>query len=154
MWNANQAANLFKVQRETIRQYCLEFTSHLSPQANPGKNRTRAFTEDDMEVFALVVEMKAQGKLYSDIHAALANGTRGQLPPEFDAIIASEGNRYKQMELKLVFANEENEKLRDQQKEDRGQIKLLKEQLTEWQAKYERAIRENALLRAGVKVID
>lgn len=103
MWNAIQAANLFKISRESVRAYSGEFASYLSPQANPGKNRTRMYTQSDMEVFALIVELKGQGKLYSDIHASLLNGQRGILPDETGALVSAEQPRYTQLQFKLNF---------------------------------------------------
>jgi len=35
-----------------VRQWSIEFAEHLSPTANPGRNRTRNYTEDDLAVFA------------------------------------------------------------------------------------------------------
>lgn len=103
MWNAIQTASLFKIARETVRKYSIEFAAYLSPQANPGDNRTRVYHESDMEVFALIVEMKGQGKLYSDIHAALMNGQRGSLPNGTAALVSTDQPRYTQLQLKLVF---------------------------------------------------
>lgn len=103
MWNAIQVANLFKIARETVRQYSMEFGSYLSSEANPGKNRTRVYNSDDMEVFALIVQMKGQGKQYPDIHAALLNGDRGILPNGTESSALSAQPRYTQLQLKLDF---------------------------------------------------
>ncbi len=62
----------------------MEFAKYLSPTATPGKNKHRLFTEEDMQVFSLVSELKQQGLTYEDIHAALKNGTRGK-PPSLPA---------------------------------------------------------------------
>jgi DNA-binding transcriptional MerR regulator len=103
MWNAIQVANLFKIARETVRQYSMEFGSYLSSEANPGKNRTRVYNSSDMEVFALIVAMKGQGKQYPDIHAALLNGDRAQLPNGTETTSLSNQPRYTQLQLKLDF---------------------------------------------------
>lgn len=102
MWNVNKAANLFKISGQSIRTYCDEFSMHLSPQANPGGGKTKNFSDGDMEVFALIVEMRGQGKQYADMHAALINGQRGQLPDDIDTAIM-EQPKYIQLELKIVF---------------------------------------------------
>lgn len=103
MWNAIQVANLFKIARETVRQYSMEFGAYLSTEANPGKNRTRVYTEPDIEVFALIVGMKGQGKTYPDIHAALLNGDRGVMPNGTETTALSNQPRYTQLQLKLDF---------------------------------------------------
>lgn len=102
MWNVNKAANLFKISGQSIRTYCDEFSMHLSPQANPGGGKTKNFTDDDMEVFALIVEMRGQGKQYADMHAALMNSQRGRLPNDIDAAIMQQP-KYVQLELKIDF---------------------------------------------------
>jgi DNA-binding transcriptional MerR regulator len=85
MENASQfsvgdLAKLFDVSRQTIRQWSSEFKHYLSPRANPGKNRVRAYSEDDLPIFSLVAQMKNIGHTYEDIHVALANGQRGEMP--------------------------------------------------------------------------
>ncbi|MBZ0285712.1 MAG: MerR family transcriptional regulator [Anaerolineae bacterium] len=79
-YSTAQISRLFNVARETVRKWSVEFSHFLSPNATPGQGRTRQFTESDIAVFALVSEMKAQGKVYDDIHAALGAGQRGEIP--------------------------------------------------------------------------
>jgi DNA-binding transcriptional MerR regulator len=75
-----QIAVLFDVSSETVRAWAIEFEKYLSPDANPGGRRNRRFTEDDFKVFSLVSQMKAMGKTFPDVHVALANGERGEMP--------------------------------------------------------------------------
>src|SRR6476661_2046226 len=84
---AAQAADLFNCTRETIRTWSIEFKTYLTPNANPRSNQKRMFTEKDLRVLALVSELKDAGKLYSDIHEALANGQRRD-PPDTSSALA------------------------------------------------------------------
>lgn len=91
-YSAIQTALLFKVARETIRKWAIEFEPYLSPSARPAAGGIRRFTESDLEVFALVSEMKDQGKVFDDIHAALRAGQRGDIPERTNALISSANN--------------------------------------------------------------
>lgn len=91
-YSAIQTAQLFKVARETIRKWAIEFESHLSPSARPATGGIRRFTDSDLEVFALVSEMKDQGKVFDDIHAALRAGQRGDIPESINALSNSTNN--------------------------------------------------------------
>ncbi len=80
-YKSKDAQLLFEVSSETVRNYVKEFATYLSPTANPGKGSHRLFTPDDLAVFALIVDMKRnQGRPFEEIHAALVNGQRGELP--------------------------------------------------------------------------
>src|SRR5258707_13542651 len=83
--------SLFKVSKETVRNWSQEFSTYLSPTASPAAGRHRQYSEDDLRVFALVHQMKGEGQLFEDIHASLQNGQRGSLA-ESDAhsLVASE----------------------------------------------------------------
>lgn len=151
MWNAIQVANVFKIARETVRQYSLEFGKYLSAAANPGKNRTRVYNQDDMEVFALIVQMKGQGKQYPDIHGALANGDRGLLPNGTEATALSAQPRYTQLQLKLDFLEGELKTAQAQIEQDRGQIDLLERQLEAAHAEIKSLNREIGRLEANIK---
>lgn len=80
-YTSRHAVILYKVTAETIRSWTEEFSVYLSPTANPGKGRHRVFTDDDMQVFAYIQERKKQGAVFEQIHAELANGNRGAIPP-------------------------------------------------------------------------
>jgi DNA-binding transcriptional MerR regulator len=82
LYSSRHACLLFSVAPETVRNWSEEFSRHLSVTANPGKGRHRNFTEDDMRVLGLISDLKNQGLMYEDIHAALDNGQRGE-PPNF-----------------------------------------------------------------------
>jgi DNA-binding transcriptional MerR regulator len=79
-YQSKHLQNLFDVSSQTIRTWADEFQEYMSPSASPEPGRHRQFTEEDLRVFALIKELKGQGKLYEDIHASLKAGSRGDLP--------------------------------------------------------------------------
>lgn len=100
-------AERFSVSTEAIRKWCIEFEKYLSPRANPGGKQQRNLTEDDLAVIALVVERRADGVGYSEIHAELENGQRGNVP---DLSLTPEANAVRTLE-RVQQAITENEKL-------------------------------------------
>ena len=80
MYEPKHIEAAFGISSATVRNWSTEFERHLSPTARPGKNRHRTYTDDDLRVFALVSELKRMGQTFADIHAALDNGQRGELP--------------------------------------------------------------------------
>jgi DNA-binding transcriptional MerR regulator len=116
--NVADIARLFRVSGQTVRQWSIEFAEHLSPTANPGRNRTRNYTEDDLAVFALIAEMKARGRVYHDIHTALSIGQRGEIPsPE----TIQRRNRFEEELLKLQSATDHELALANQRLEQTQQ---------------------------------
>jgi DNA-binding transcriptional MerR regulator len=85
-YSTGEVAARFEVSLETVRTWSKEFARHLSPKATPKPNRHRAFTRDDLTVFALVSELRSQGMRFEDIHANLSAGQRGTLPDELPII--------------------------------------------------------------------
>jgi DNA-binding transcriptional MerR regulator len=136
MYTANQVAHFFSIARETVRKWAIEFEPHLSPSANPGKERQRIYSEDDVAVFALVKEMKGQGKLYSDIHAALVNGQRGELPPDAYALAAVDTPRamslqreVERLQAALLIAVDSDRRSAVENELLRGQIATLEDKI-------------------------
>ena len=80
-YKSSHVQRLFSVSPETVRNWSEEFAEYLSVTATPGTGRHRIFTHEDMEVFALIAELKEKGLTYTDIHAALKNNQRGEIPP-------------------------------------------------------------------------
>lgn len=147
MYTALQAATTFKIARETIRKWCLEFDRYLSPGANPGKNRDRYFSDDDMRVLSLVSEMKAAGRTYADIHVALGAGQRGEIPELLPVPSTSERNRLLLMEKEIQdLRTALTEAVEDNQRQA-GQIELLQQQLKAAEEKADRLRDDNAVLR-------
>ncbi|HKI53501.1 MAG TPA: MerR family transcriptional regulator [Anaerolineales bacterium] len=87
----------FDISEGTVRNWSKEFADYLSPTANPGGNRPRMFTADDMAVFDLISTMKATGATYKDIQASLSNGERGTIPEatadDLKSIVPAEQDR-------------------------------------------------------------
>jgi len=145
---AAQAADLFNCTRETIRAWSLEFKTYLSPGANPRSNQKRLFTAKDLRVLALVAELKDAGKLYSDIHEALSNGDRRNPPDTSSALAPIERGKIATLQTEVaVYRQQLTVALEDSQRKA-GQIELLERQLSDAQAKIERLIGDNAVLRS------
>ncbi|MEP6987918.1 MAG: MerR family transcriptional regulator [Chloroflexota bacterium] len=147
MYTAKQAATLFNVAHETIRKWAVEFEKELSPTANPGDGRQRIFVDDDLAIFALIAEMKQQGKLYADIHVALANDQRGRAPAGASALALSEQPRATALQVKISHLETQLTAALDSNKEQSGVINELRRQLTEAHAHAENLVGENAVLK-------
>lgn len=50
----SDVARLFRVDRNTVKKWCYEFSDYLSASATPSKGQARVFTEANIRVFALV----------------------------------------------------------------------------------------------------
>ena len=118
-YTTRQIAALYSVSIETIRIWTLEFAEYLSPTAQPGRNKNRVYTVSDLEVLALVSELKGQGKIFSDVHLALKAGQRGAAPnlepQEMQAI--SYGEREKRLSLEVDHLQHAILRLTEQLKE-------------------------------------
>ena len=151
MYSAKQAATLFTVAHETIRKWAVEFEKELSPTANPGDGRQRVFVDDDLAIFALIAEMKQQGKLYSDIHAALANGQRGNAPAGASSLVLAEQPRATALQVKITHLETQLSAALDSNKELTGTVNELRRQLAEARAHAEDVAGENAVLKHLLK---
>lgn len=121
-----------------------EFASYLSPTATPGKNKHRFFTQEDMQVFSLVAELKKHGLTFAEIHANLKTGQRGDppaLPPEdVQALVTTDA------ELRLTH---EVETLRSQLLRATEELKLARQQAQELVHTKEDNIRLSAQLESA-----
>lgn len=113
MYTTKHAQILYRVaSSQTIRNWAKEFAEYLSPSATPEKGGTRHFTLEDMKVFAIVAEYSAENKSFTEIHASLKAGVRGEAPnvaPEdLDGLAAGEIEMQLSTELDktLALANE------------------------------------------------
>lgn len=148
MYTTTKVCDLFNVSRETIRNWSAEFSAYLSAGANPGPDRTRYYSDDDLKVMALIAQMKRQGMVYADIHLSLRAGQRGEIPQEAQALAATERGRLNQLqrhvgdlEAALTQTLEEKQKMA-------GQIELLKDQLEAAQQEIKQLNREIGRLEA------
>lgn len=104
MYTSKHLAALFHVTVETIRLWAIEFASYLSPTAQPGTKKPRYFTQSDLDTLTLVADMKAHGKTFTEIHATLQAGQRGnatvQSPDDIDDLTAPDATERLAMELR------------------------------------------------------
>jgi DNA-binding transcriptional MerR regulator len=150
MYSSKQISTLLNITGETVRARSEEFAEFLSHLANPGTKRQRQFNESDLQVMVLVNDMKNTGARFADIHLALKNGQRGALPDAAatSAIATQERGRVAVLQNQLaewqaLATQETNGRL-----EAEANVRLLKEQLAEAQAKIDRLVGENAVLKS------
>ncbi len=120
----------FGISHQTAKNYAAEFAAYLSPSATPEPNRQRHFTDEDLTVLALVVEMKRSGAVFEDIHAALRAGQRGDLPQD-TAMIPAPGAAMLLLQEKVMALSQRISDLERETAMKDGQIALLKEQLAD-----------------------
>lgn len=148
MYSIDQFANLFGVSREAARKWALEFKEYLSGEATLAEGgRKRLFDENDLAVFALIAEMKNDGKVFADIHKALKAGKRGIAPASPDAIIPADKTPLAKARAEVNRLMEVIQQMEADSREQSGQNKLLREQLEKAQAEIRRLEGENAVLK-------
>jgi DNA-binding transcriptional MerR regulator len=122
MYSSSQAAAVYHVSNETIRNWSEEFSRYLSFMANPGKGRTRSFSDEDMQVLALIAEMKANGSTFEEIHISLGRGQRGDAPAlqveEVKAMISGEQERRLMLEIEYLKRSLQDSVARSAQAEE------------------------------------
>jgi len=134
-FTVKDAETLYGVTGQTIRVWCGEFSEYLSPNANPGRRRTRMLTHDDMRVLALVASMQKDGFHFPDIHNSLHNGERGLAPESPDGLAElSQADQkliqqMRNMQFRLDQTLMENESLKLESAELKAEVRLLREQL-------------------------
>ena len=138
MYQTKDVVERFGISPQTVRTYSDEFGQYLSATANPPPGQQRNFNDDDLEVFALVVELKRQGSTYEAIHAALAAGQRGSVPqnaPFLDGIAGSNREQSSIVSLRREltvlkqFHEQELQALRTERDKAAGQAEAYKDQL-------------------------
>lgn len=146
MYTAKQLSHLFHCSIETIRLQSIEFEAYLEPRSNLGKQRTRFYSDKDVEIFAYIHEQKRAGKLYTDIAAGLANGERADWLPDTNTIIVTQqqerGNR-------LIALQDEVAELKATINRQQGEIAVLSRLLTEREAQLFEAKHRLKLLTDG-----
>lgn len=78
-YKSSDLQRLFNRSGATIRSWAVEFAEHLSPTATPEEGKQRTYTHADLEIMALISEMKNKSATFEDIHAALQAGQRGSI---------------------------------------------------------------------------
>lgn len=151
MYTIDQFANLFTISREAARKWALEFAEYLSDSASLAEGgRKRLFDEDDLAVFALVAEMKNDGKVFADVHKALKAGRRGIAPASPDAIIPTDKTPLAKARSEINRLMEVVQQMEADNREQAGQNKLLREQLESAQAEIRSLNREIGRLESRI----
>jgi DNA-binding transcriptional MerR regulator len=143
---------MFDVTDQTVKAWSAEFAPYLSPTAIPDKGRKRRFTRTDVEVFALVAEQRHRAQSFEEIHAALRANQRGDVPAIADELavvnpatmIVTLKNQVQALQMQIVH-------LQAGKSEAEGQVKLLKEQLTDKERQVRELLEETARLKAAEK---
>jgi DNA-binding transcriptional MerR regulator len=116
VWKPQHLTALYGIVLETARQWAMEFAEYLSPTGNPGKNKHRIFTDEDMRVFALIAEMKQRNATNEEVHVALKSGQRGTLPAmpaeRVSALLTTD--RERALAMQLAFVQQELFKVQEQ----------------------------------------
>lgn len=123
---------LFNISSATVRVWANEFKEFLSPRANPEANKHRMFTVGDVEVLALVSDMRGEKHGYEAIKVALAQGQRGEAPPlppsDIVALtLSQEGQEFIAMMENLVNRVEQLERQADSR--DREELDKAREEI-------------------------
>ena len=142
MYTLDSIAALFNTSRENARRWALEFKEYLSENANPPEHRKRLLNDDDLAVFSLIAEMKAQGRIFTDIHAALSAGRRGAVPANPSAVVPANATRLAKLQSDVNRLTEALQVTMDETKELRGENKALRDELEAAKNKIDRLNRE------------
>jgi DNA-binding transcriptional MerR regulator len=139
MYQTKDIISRFGVSPQTVRTYADEFRRYMSPTANPTTGQQRNFTDDDLAVFALIVQMKRQGYTYESIHAALAIGQRADPSQQAEFMSEAENNAARESASVVALRRElvalrqlhatELQDLRTERDKAVGQAEAYKEQL-------------------------
>jgi DNA-binding transcriptional MerR regulator len=148
MYSSHNVCEFFEISRETVRSWSREFAPYLSPTANPEQGRQRQFTDADLRVLSLVADFKKQGLLYSDAHAALQAGQRGDLPDTVHAIVPGERNRLAEMEQQVRELRAALSEAIEDRQNFAGQVEALTKQLEQTRRELREAYKEIGRLEA------
>lgn len=150
-FTTQDVAQTFTISHQSVKNWSDEFADFLSPTASPGQGRRRAFTSEDLKVFAVVHDFHKRGYTYADAKMALANGQRGEVPEPSQtsptvppALLIQLRDEMTDLRLKLKAVESERD-------EERGQKKILREMLEEKERQVQRLYEENAILKAQLK---
>jgi len=158
VYTTTHIQNLFGVSYETVRTYTREFKAYMSPTATPPQGEHRKYTYDDLKVFAQIVSMKSERKVYADIHVALAAGERAEIP-EFTeteieelalsrrgVIVAQELYAAKEMiaemGAKIIQLEQQAPAMRDEIAAMKGQLELYRSQFVQMMAELRKTYAE------------
>jgi len=81
MYTTVQLKKMTGYDEQQIRRWADQFSNFLEPRANPGKNKTRLFSEADASVIVFIADMRRNERMsFDDITTALKNGERAIVP--------------------------------------------------------------------------
>lgn len=125
MYTTSRISDLFNVAPQTVKRWASEFAAYLSADAAPAAGHRRAFGDDDLKVLVLVASLKAKGKTFTEIHAALKAGQRGDVPemPASSPAQTSQALAYYQQEVDDLRRQLEAERTRADKAE--GEVQEL-----------------------------
>lgn len=85
-----QAAATVGCSASSIRAWCATFSEFLSPTANPGPDRPRLFTDQDIAIFQRIQELRTHERLsFDEITERLRREDLSALQPYIDAPTAN-----------------------------------------------------------------
>lgn len=151
MYTLDRVASLFDTSRENARRWCLEFQKFLSDSANPPSNRKRLLNDDDLSVISLIAEMKGQGHIFTDIHAALEQGRRGILPSNPAAVVPADKTKLAKLQSDVNRLTEALQLTMDENQGLKGENRALRDELEAAKRDLKEAYKEIGKLEANIK---
>lgn len=146
MHTTGQLATAFGKSEITITRWVEAFSDFLSPSAIPGPGKTRMFTDEDVEVLALVAEQRNKKRTESEIYELLKQGERG-IPPTGREITVITTHQMTQalakMEGQLKALEQDIQYERKRADRAEGKVELLTEMLKEKEAEIDRLKRNH-----------
>lgn len=135
LYSMKNVTELYDLSSTTIKNYCELAKDFLSHHATPMKtNGRRAFTYDDLKIFALIKSAKD----YQTAHLALAAGERGEVPAlhnEYTITIQQRDqvmllqNQLINLQAQILEREKELEEERTLRRKAEGKVELLETQL-------------------------
>lgn len=145
-YNTKTVASLLNVSQSTIKNYTAEFGAYLSPSASPPAGGVRQFTDDDLLVLSLAAQMKKAGASYDEIHLALRNGQRGEIPAESAEITPSASAMIISLREQIIRRDDIIQQLQLERAGDKSLIANLEQKLEAAQLEIRRLDRKLARL--------
>jgi DNA-binding transcriptional MerR regulator len=150
-FNTQHVCVMFSISHQTVKNWSDDFAQFLSRTANPGGGRKRAFTLDDLRVFALVDQMHQTGGTKAEIRIALSQGQRADLPAAPDGSPIVPSTVLSSLKQEIMSRDLTIQRLQTERDEEHGQVRLLKEQLDAKEGQIKTLYIENAELRSELK---
>lgn len=150
MYNLDQIANMYGTSNENARRWAIEFKAFLSEGANPPDHRKRLLNDDDLEVFSLIAEMRAQGHVFDTIKKALADGKRGAAPANPTAVVPADKTKLAKLQADVNRLTEALQLTLADKTHLEGQLEATQKQLEAAQAEIRALNREIGRLESRI----